>query len=369
MTRQNLNLELLRIWTEKPATTLLVTHGITEAIFLVRPGRGDVAAARAGSRRSSRSTCRGRARPRCMRTPEFHALVDRASELLFGADGAPPRRPDDAPLRACPGWLAGLDRRRRPHRRCGGCSSVDGLPAAGGHHLHAGAVAVGGASRRSSRTASRAYWTRLPGDDHRGRDRLRLGQRHRPAAGGDRAAASPRIETVVTQIAVVSYCLPVVAVGGIAIVVLGGAKQPGDPSRDRDLPRRARCVLHDRRRRAARLQGGRQGRASTSCGSTAAARFTQLRKVRLDRGAAGDPQRPADRRADRVPRRRARRVHGRASTAGVGITLIRLQGDLDSARRVGGVPALRGRRAGRRTALVGLLVAPRHAVGLREGAG
>lgn len=41
---------------------------------------------------------------------------------------------------------------------------------------------------------------------------------------------APRLETVVTQIAVVSYCLPVVAVGGISIVILGGAKQPGDPS-------------------------------------------------------------------------------------------------------------------------------------------
>ena len=40
----------------------------------------------------------------------------------------------------------------------------------------------------------------------------------------------PRTETVITQIAVVTYCLPVVAVGGISVVVLGGAKNPGDPS-------------------------------------------------------------------------------------------------------------------------------------------
>ncbi|MDO7883198.1 ABC transporter permease [Salinibacterium soli] len=40
----------------------------------------------------------------------------------------------------------------------------------------------------------------------------------------------PKLETVVTQIAVVTYCLPIVAIGGIAIVILGGAKRAGDPS-------------------------------------------------------------------------------------------------------------------------------------------
>lgn len=41
----------------------------------------------------------------------------------------------------------------------------------------------------------------------------------------------PRIEPIVVQIAVVSYCLPIVAVGTIAIVALGGAAAPGDPSK------------------------------------------------------------------------------------------------------------------------------------------
>ena len=81
--RRQMNVELQRIWLETRATTLLVTHGIDEAVFLAdrvvvmrtRPGRiADIVTVELP-------------RPRhadLFRAPEFHAICDRVALSLHG---------------------------------------------------------------------------------------------------------------------------------------------------------------------------------------------------------------------------------------------------------------------------------------------
>ena len=173
MTRQNLNLELLRIWTEKPATALLVTHGVNEAIFLSdrvavmcpRPGRIKEIIEIDLPPRLARHDADARG---------FHAYVDRASELLFGEAEPPPRSPDARALRSGRGALLGAV-----------LIATWWIVAVNVFSTGAGPTPRADAARSDhwQRRAAPGFYERLP-VPRRGRAGLPVGQRHRAAGGG-----------------------------------------------------------------------------------------------------------------------------------------------------------------------------------------
>lgn len=141
---------------------------------------------------------------------------------------------------------------------------------------------------------------------------------------------APRLEPIIMQVAVVSYCLPLVAVGGIAIVILGGATQPGDPSKTAIFL--AALAVFFTTVVGALLGFKAADKASLDVVRVfGGSRFTQLRKVRL---VAALPS-ILNALQIAVPTAFLGAILGEymgATDRSVGILLIRLQGNLDSER-------------------------------------
>lgn len=85
--RRSMNLELQRIWLERPTTTVLVTHGIDEALFL----SDRVAVMQSQPGRITEVIDVPFARPRrigLFNTPEFRQLEAQVSALLYRSEAA-----------------------------------------------------------------------------------------------------------------------------------------------------------------------------------------------------------------------------------------------------------------------------------------
>ena len=91
LTREEMTMELLRIWSERPKTVLFVTHSITEAVVLA--DRVVVMSPRPG--RIQEIIEIGLPRPRSFEseaTPEFHEASHHIRQLIFGTRHVGPGR-------------------------------------------------------------------------------------------------------------------------------------------------------------------------------------------------------------------------------------------------------------------------------------
>ncbi len=90
----------------------------------------------------------------------------------------------------------------------------------------------------------------------------------------------PRLDGVLMQVAVVTYCVPIVAIGSIAIIVLGGAESAGAPSSTAIFLAALSVVFTTVVGAVLGLKAA-DAAALDVVATYGGSRFTQLRKVRL----------------------------------------------------------------------------------------